>query len=139
MKSTYLALVYKDAKSGKLWCHFPDVKGAVTEGKDFDELQAMAEDVLLEYIADFQKEKRPLPECTAVDAIMAKADADNGTPLCVLPVTVYPASKTIQIALTGPEDKLAIIKEFAASCGTTRSAFMVEASMEKIARMKRGE
>lgn len=140
MRKVYCALVYEKDETGSYMVQFPDIPTCITEGKSIEEVKYMAEDALGLVVSVMQERKMPLPEPTLDEKkLLAMANKEDGAVAFILPVSVYPASKTIQIALTGPEDKLEMIKEFAKSCGMTRSAFMVEASMEKIARMKRGE
>ncbi|MBQ9368872.1 MAG: type II toxin-antitoxin system HicB family antitoxin [Victivallales bacterium] len=140
MKRTYCALVYASDKEKGFTAQFPDIPGCITEGDTIEEVKQMAEDALGQMVAIKQECKETLPEPTTdYKKLLAMADSDIGHVAFVIPVTVYTEAPYIRISMSGPEDKLEMIKEFAASCGTTRSAFMVDASMEKIARMKKGE
>ena len=91
----------------------------------------MAEDAISLMLADYAENGKPFPEASqTIEQLLAKAGDDCGEIAFVMPVTVYPTSKIIRISMTGPEDKLDIIKDFANKRGTTRSAFMIEASLE---------
>ncbi len=97
----------------------------------------MAEDVLVLTIQDLQERKKPLPDSTTdYKKLLSMADPNFGPVAFVLPVTIYTDAPVIRISMTGPEDKLQQIKVFANACGKTRSAFMIEASMDYMAHMK---
>ncbi len=139
MKLTYCALACEDKPKG-FSVMFPDFDGCVTQGDTIDEVKLMAEDVLSLRVSFMNERHEKLPEPTTdYKKLLAMADPDWTPVSFIIPITIYTASPVVRISMTGPEDKLEMIKEFANSCGTNRSAFMIEASMEKIARMKRGE
>jgi len=139
MKLTYCALACEDKPKG-FSVMFPDFDGCVTQGDTIEEVRVMAEDVLATHISFMKERREKLPEPTTdYKKLLAMADPEWPPVAFVIPITVYTESPFIRISMSGPEDKLEIIKEFANSCGTTRSAFMIEASMEKIAKMKKGE
>jgi len=139
MRLTYCALVCEDSPQ-KYSVKFPDFDCCVTQGNSIEEVRSMAEDALSLMVSTMLERKETLPNPTLDHKkLLAMAGPDWQPVAFIIPITIYTASSIIRISMTGPEDKLDIIKEFANSCGTNRSAFMIEAAMEKIAQMKRGE
>ena len=144
MKKTYLALVHED-ETGKephrFGVSFPDLD-CVTEGDSISHALCMAEDLLVLTLQGLTEMGKAFPVPTMdVKALVAKADPDMGPVSFVMPVTVFVESeqKTVHINITCPEDKLAIIDQFVHRCGAKRSTFLIDAAMEKIARMSAEE
>ena len=129
MKLTYFAIVNK--KEGKYYpVIVPDIPGCFTQGETLDDVRKMAEDAISLMLTDYAENGKTYPKASqTIDELLAKAGDDCGEIAFVMPVTVYPTSKVIRISMTGPEDKLEYIKDFANKRGTTRSAFMIEASL----------
>jgi len=136
MKTTYFALVHA-AKEGGFYCAFPDFGNTGTQGDTINELLEMAEDFAVNELESCRLEGKPAPTPSTWDQALAKAAPEDGAPAFVMPVTVYPNPATIRISMTGPEDKLQLFKDFANKCGKTRSALMVEATMEYIMRAEK--
>ncbi|MBP5639880.1 MAG: type II toxin-antitoxin system HicB family antitoxin [Victivallales bacterium] len=133
MKLTYFAIVNK--KEGQYYpVIVPDIPGCFTEGTTMEEVKAMAEDAISTLLADYAANGMPYPQASQTyEELISKVGDDCGEIAYVIPITVYPSSRIIRISMTGAEDKLEYIKDFAAKCGTTRSAFMIDAAMNAIA------
>ena len=83
-------------------------------------------------IADKVERGKTVPEPTPASEFKAKLDPADGEPLCIVPVTVYPPSRTQRINITGKENIFARIDDFAKRHHLTRSELMINATLEHI-------
>lgn len=131
-KKTYLIAVYPDADGGFL-ARFPDFPELVADyGRDFDECVAHSTRFLDDVIADKVERNKPLPEPSPVEKIRSLLDPEDGEPVCLVPVTVYPPAKTERINITGKGDVFARINDYAKRHHMTRSELMIHSTMEYI-------
>lgn len=131
-KKTYLIAVYPDADGGFL-ARFPDFPELVADyGRDFEECVAHSTRFLDDVIADKVERNKPLPEPSPVEKIRSLLDPEDGEPVCLVPVTVYPPAKTERINITGKGDVFARINDYAKRHHMTRSELMIHSTMEYI-------
>ena len=88
--------------------------------------------VLDEVIAYKVEQNQPIPEPTAAQNFRAKLDPEDGEPLCIVPVTVYPPAKTQRINITGKANLFAKIDDYAKRHHLTRSDLMISSTLEYI-------
>lgn len=135
-KRVYLIAIYPDPDGGFL-ARFPDFPELAADyGKDFEDCVLQSSRFLDDVIADKVERGKPLPEPSPVEKIRGLLDPENGEPLCVVPVTVYPPAKTQRINITGKGDIFARIDDYARRHHITRSDLMVSATLDYI--RKRG-
>ena len=131
-KKTYLIAIYSDADGGFL-ARFPDFPELAADyGKDFDDCVMQSTRFLDDVIADKVERNKPLPEPSQVGKIRSLLNPEDGEPLCIVPVTVYPPSKTERINITGKGEVFARIDDYAKRHHLTRSELMVNATIEYI-------
>ena len=131
-KKTYLIAIYSDTDGGFL-ARFPDFPELAADyGKDFDDCVMQSTRFLDDVIADKVERNKPLPEPSQVGKIRSLLNPEDGEPLCIVPVTVYPPSKTERINITGKGEVFARIDDYAKRHHLTRSELMVNATIEYI-------
>ncbi len=78
------------------------------------------------HVALMVEEGQPIPEPSALDAVMADPDNRDGVVVMVSAPTV--AAKTMRVNITLPEDALRAIDAYAEAHGFTRSGFIATAA-----------
>ena len=126
----YIGIIHKD-ESSDFGISFPDFPGCISAGATLDETLAMGREALRGHIAVMSDNGEAIPEPSAMGAIMADADYQDGTPVLV-PAPVIP-SRTVRVNITLPEDALRQIDAFAEDHGLTRSGFLVSAAKKAMA------
>lgn len=131
-RKTYLIAVYPD-ENGSCMAKFPDFPELAPDfGKNFEDCVLHSSHFLDEVIAYKVEQNQPIPEPTAAQNFRAKLDPEDGDPLCIVPVTVYPPAKTQRINITGKANLFAKIDDYAKRHHLTRSDLMISSTLEYI-------
>jgi predicted RNase H-like HicB family nuclease len=136
MKKTYFATVHEDKKGPwRYICAFPDFDNLATEENTLEGITKMATEILTDALNDMEKEGVEPPVPTEdYQSLIAKAGADFGPVAFIMPITVTVESPIIRISMTIPQNKLDIITKYAKQRDTTRSALMIDATMDYMKR-----
>jgi predicted RNase H-like HicB family nuclease len=129
--ATYIAILRKDQHSD-YGVSFPDLPGCVTAGKDLEEARKNAAEALTLHLEGMAEEGLPIPEPATLDAVIADRENVDGIPFLV--EAPDPEPKAVRVNITLPAPVLEQIDAYVANKGTTRSAFLATAAMERIAR-----
>lgn len=127
-KKTYFLAVFQ-APEGGYTCRFPDFECVVDQGDTLEEAISNARELLNFTIAYMVDHKLPLPEPSEGCEIKAKLERE---PFCIVPVSVYPPTKTERINIAAPGDKIAEITDYARKSKLSRSELMVNATLAYI-------
>ena len=130
-KITYYLAVYPD-ETGMFWTTFADFDCLVDQGRTAEEAIQQATAFLDAVAEDMAEHKKPFPKPSSITEFKAKLDPADGEPLCIVPVTVYPPSRTQRINITGKENIFARIDDCAKRHHLTRSELMINATLEHI-------
>lgn len=130
-KMIYFLAVYP-AEEGGFWTRFVDFPAA-DQGESVEDA-ILQSSTFLQDIVDCYAEtvKKPLPVPTPIENFRAKLDPEDGEPLCIVPVTVYPPAKTQRINITGKANLFAKIDDYAKRHHLTRSDLMISSTLEYI-------
>ena len=124
----YIAYLHKDPDSD-FGVSFPDFPGCVTAGRTLEEARRMAAEALALHIAGMIEDGEMVPDPSTLDALAN--DPKMRGAVAVL-VSVEPAAeKTVRINITARKSQLEAIDELAVKAGLTRSAFMVQSSLNR--------
>lgn len=123
--TTYIALLRKDPDSD-YGVDFPDFPGCITAGGTLEEARVMAAEALAMHIAGMVEDRLPIPEPSALEAIMA--DPHNSDAVGFLVDVPAKPVRAVRINVTLPEDLLQAIDVAAAN----RSRFLADAAREKL-------
>jgi predicted RNase H-like HicB family nuclease len=124
----YIAYLHKDRDSD-FGVSFPDFPGCVTAGKTLEEARRMAAEALALHIAGMIEDGDAVPEPSSLDAF--GNDPNMRGAVAVL-VGVEPAAeKTVRINITARESQVEAIDQLAVKAGLTRSAYMVQSSLNR--------
>ena len=128
----YLIAIYSDGQ-GSFMAKFPDFPElAANGGKNFEDCILQSARILDDVIANKVERNQPLPAPSPVEKILPLLKQEDGVPVCMVPVTVYPPSKTERINITGKGEAFARIDDYAKSHHITRSDLMITATLEFI-------
>jgi predicted RNase H-like HicB family nuclease len=122
--TAYIAILRKDPDSD-FGVDFPDFPGCITAGSTLDEARVMAVEALTGHIRGMLEDGEPIPEPSALEAVMA--DPDNRDGVAVL-IDVPVHSKSIRVNVMLPEDLLRQIDQVTKN----RSRFLAEAAKSKL-------
>jgi predicted RNase H-like HicB family nuclease/uncharacterized protein (DUF1778 family) len=124
----YIAYLHKDRDSD-FGVSFPDFPGCVTAGKTLEEARRMAAEALALHIAGMIEDGDVVPAPSNLDAL--GKDPNMRGAVAVL-VSVEPAAeKTVRINITARESQVEAIDQLAVKAGLTRSAYMVQSSLNR--------
>jgi len=124
----YIAYLHKDRDSD-FGVSFPDFPGCVTAGRTLEEARRMAAEALALHIAGTIEDGEVVPEPSTLDAL---ANDPNMRGAVAFLVSVEPAAeKTVRINITARKSQLEAIDQLAVKAGLTRSAFMVQSSLNR--------
>jgi len=126
----YIAYLHKDRDSD-FGVSFPDFPGCISAGKTLEEARRMAAEALAMHIAGIIEDGDVVPEPSNLDDL--KNDPDMNGAVAVLISVEPPAEKTVRINITARESQLEAIDHLANKAGLTRSAFMVQSSLNRFA------
>jgi len=124
----YIAYLHKDRDSD-FGVSFPDFPGCVTAGRTLEEARRMAAEALAMHIAGMIEDEEPVPDPSTLDALVNDPAMEGAVAVLV---SVEPsAEKTVRINITAREGQLKAIDALAARLGLTRSAYMVQSSLDR--------
>ena len=124
----YIAYLHKDRDSD-FGVSFPDFPGCVTAGRTLEEARRMAAEALALHIAGMIEDGDVVPDPSNLDVL--RNDPNMRGAVAVL-VSVEPAAeKTVRINITARASQIEAIDELAAKASLTRSAFMVQSSLNR--------
>jgi predicted RNase H-like HicB family nuclease len=124
----YIAYLHKDRNSD-FGVSFPDFPGCVTAGQTLEEARRMAAEALTMHIAGVIEDDEVVPAPSNLDDL--RNDPNMKEAVAVL-ISVEPATeKTVRINITARESQLEAIDQLADKAGLTRSAFMVQSSLNR--------
>src|SRR5215475_11312736 len=135
MSTHYVAVVEKDADSAfGVW--FPDVEGCFSAGDTLEEAVANAAAALRQHTEALESAGRPLAAARHVDAVLRDKDVrtavKKGAVLFSVPL-LADAGRTVRINISLDKGLVDQIDAAASKRGLTRSAFIAQATREKIA------
>jgi predicted RNase H-like HicB family nuclease len=124
----YIAYLHKDPDSD-FGVGFPDFPGCVTAGRTLEEARRMAAEALAVHIAGMIEDGEMVPDPSTLDAL---ANDPNMRGAVAVLVSVEPATeKTVRINITARKSQIEAIDQLAVKAGLTRSAFMVQSSLNR--------
>jgi predicted RNase H-like HicB family nuclease len=123
--TSYIALLRKDTKSD-FGVDFPDFPGCVTAGKTLEEGRRLAAEALALHIEGMLEDHEPIPEPSALDAIM-DVPANRDAVAFLVEVATRPA-RSIRINVMLPEDLVHEIDR----ATRNRSRFLADAARAKL-------
>jgi len=129
----YIAYLRKDRDSD-FGVSFPDFPGCVSAGKTLEEARRRAAEALALHIEGMIEDGDAVPAPSNLDAL--RNDPNMKGAVAVL-VSVEPAlEKTVRINITARKSQLEAIDQLARKAGLTRSAFIVQSSLNRFASKK---
>lgn len=131
--ATYIAILRKDRRSD-YGVSFPDLPGCVTAGRDLEEARKNAAEALTLHLEGMLEEGLEIPEPASLDRVMADRENVDGVPFLV--EVPDPEPRAVRVNITLPASVLEQIDVYVAKKGTTRSAFLVTAALERIGRRR---
>lgn len=128
---TYIALIRKE-RGTDFSVDFPDFPGCISAGRTLEEARKMALEALGFHVEGMLEDGESLPTPSDLDAVMSHPENDGA--VVFLATIPEPASKSVRVNITLPQDVLSEIDEFAKRRGYTRSGFIARAAHETIQR-----
>jgi predicted RNase H-like HicB family nuclease len=134
MSTHYVAVIEKESDSAfGVW--FPDVEGCFSAGDTLDEAVTNAAGALRQHVEAIESAGRPVPSARSVDVVLCdkdvKAALKAGALLFAVPL-LADAGRTVRINVSLDKALVDQIDEAASARGLTRSAFIAQATREKI-------
>lgn len=131
----YVAIVEQEADSAfGVW--FPDMEGCFSAGDTLDEAASNATAALRQHVEALESAGRTVPVARSLDVVLrdkdVKAAMKAGALLFAVPL-LADAGRTIRINISLDKALVDQIDEAASVRGLTRSAFIAQATREKIA------
>jgi predicted RNase H-like HicB family nuclease/uncharacterized protein (DUF1778 family) len=122
----YIAYLHKDRYSD-FGVSFPDFPGCVTAGRTLEEARRMAAEALTLHIQGMHEDGDAMPDPSSLDTLR---DDPNMKGAVTILVSVNPApERTVRINITARKSQLEAIDRLATKAGMTRSAYMVQCSL----------
>ena len=134
-RKIYFLAIYKD-KNGGYWTKFADFECLYDQGDTLEEAIENSENLIDSFLEDQVKNNCQIPSPSSLDDFLQKLDSSDGRPICIVPIVVYPPSKTIRINITGRSDVFSIIDDFARRSHISRSELMTNATLSYIQRKR---
>ncbi len=125
----YIAYLHKDRDSD-FGVSFPDFPGCITAGKTLEEAHRMAAEVLALHIAGMVEDGEEIPAPSTLDAL-ADDHARKGAVAFLVHIEPEKTERTVRINITAREKQLEQIDRLANEAGLTRSAYMVQSSLDR--------
>lgn len=132
----YIAVMSKEERSD-YGVHFPDLPGCVTAGTTLEQARRRAAEALALHLQGMVEEGLEIPKPSSLDRIVKDPSSADGVPFLV--TVEEPESKAVRVNITLPARVLKRVDVHVAKIGTTRSAFLAEAAVERIQGHKRGD
>ena len=127
----YIAYLHKDRDSD-FGVSFPDFPGCITAGKTLEEAHRMAAEALALHIAGMVEDGEAVPEPSTLDALAEDPAMKDAVAFLV---HVEPETeRTVRINITARAKQVEEIDHLADKAGMTRSAYMVQSSLNRFAR-----
>jgi predicted RNase H-like HicB family nuclease len=124
----YIAYLHKDRDSD-FGVSFPDFPGCVTAGRTLEEARRMAVEALALHIEGMIEDGEGVPDPSNLDALARDPNMKGAVAILV---SVEPATeKTVRINITTRASQLEAIDRLASMAGMTRSAYMVQSSLNR--------
>ncbi len=126
----YIGYLRKDRDSD-FGVSFPDLPGCVSGAKTLAEVRRMGAEALALHIEGMIEDGEVVPDPSNLDAL--RDDPNMRGAVAVL-VSIEPTpEKTVRINITARESQLEAIDQLARKAGLTRSAFIVQSSLNRLA------
>jgi predicted RNase H-like HicB family nuclease len=125
----YIAYLHKDRDSD-FGVSFPDFPGCITAGKTLEEAHRMAAEALALHIAGMVEDGQEIPAPSTLDAL-ADDPARKDAVSFLVHVKPEETERTVRINITAREKQVEEIDRLANRAGLTRSAYMVQASLNR--------
>lgn len=123
----YIAYLHKD-KDSDYGVSFPDFPGCVTAGSTLEEARSMAREALALHIAGMQEDGEVIPAPSTLDDLRGDPEMKDAVAFLV---DVKDSEKTVRVNITARESQLEEIDKRAEAAGLTRSAYMVQSSLQR--------
>ena len=135
----YIAVFHPaEEKAGAYTVTFPDLPGCITQGDNFAEAFAMAQEALEGFLEVLRKDGDPIPEPSSFARVQALTEAAEegealaeGTLYQAVPV-LPPEEAPVRVNISLSPRVLARIDRYAQSEGLTRSGFLATAARHYI-------
>jgi predicted RNase H-like HicB family nuclease len=124
----YIALLFKDSDSD-FGVSFPDFPGCVAAGETLEEARAQAAEALQFHIEGMLENGEEIPAGSTLDEIYKHEDFSAEAVAFMVDVAL--PDKQVRFNLSAKESHLAAIDIAADRAGLNRSAFMVQAALER--------
>ncbi len=128
----YPVVIHKDPDS-VYGVTVPDLPGCFTAGETVDEALAQAVEAIECHIEGFMLDGEPIPTPQLIEQHQHNPDYADGLWALVSVDLSKLSGKSRRVNITLPERLLAIMDEYAARHGETRSGLIAQAAMELIA------
>ena len=127
----YVAIIRKNSTSD-YGVDFPDFQGCISAGATIEEAVTLGREALADHVAVMTEYGEEIPRPTDADTILSSLrNRDDFVALFLAPVSDA-TSKSIRVNISVPEASLRRIDRYVRSHGTSRSAFLVEASLKAL-------
>lgn len=125
----YIAYLHKERDSD-FGVSFPDFPGCVTAGRTLVEARRMAVEALALHIEGMIEDGEEVPDPSNLDAL--ERDPNMKGAVAILVSFQPPTEKTVRINITARASQLEAIDRLAGMAGMTRSAYMVQSSLNRL-------
>ncbi len=125
------ALIHEE--EGIYGASFPDFPGAVTTGRNADDVIRKASEMLSFHVAGMSEDGDALPFLRSLSDLQRDADfvaAQAGAALALIPFEL--PTKSVRVNISMDEGLLAAVDRAAEASGQSRSAFLAEAARQRI-------
>jgi len=130
-KVCYFLAIYEDRDSGGYWTRFAEFPAA-DQGETIEDAVAAATVFLQDIVDEYGSMKKPLPKPLGIEAFRKKLDPEDGEPVCIAPVFVFPPAPAVRIQITAKANQIAAIDEYARAHSQTRSQVLINSALEAI-------
>lgn len=125
----YIAYLRKDRDSD-YGVSFPDFPGCVTAGRTLEEARRMAVEALGLHVEGMIEDGDPIPDPSTLDALANDPELKSAVAILV---SLEPTrEKTLRINITARESQIEAIDRLASKAGLTRSAYIVQSSLNRL-------
>lgn len=131
--ASYIAVIHKEDGS-EFGVSFPDFPGCVAAGPTLEEARRQAQEALELHMEGMLEDGEELPVPSDLDAVARHPSYADASAICV--VDAKELARTERINCTFRSDVLRQIDAAVERLGTTRSAFLAAAALD---RLRRGE
>jgi predicted RNase H-like HicB family nuclease len=131
-------VIHKDANSD-YGVTVPDLPGCFSAGESMDEAMTNAVEAIELHLEGMLLDGEPLPLPQSVDVHQQNSDYADGVWALVTVDLSRISGKSKRVNITLPERLLAVMDQYAAQHGETRSGLIAEATMAYIANAQMGE